>query len=339
MNTTLEPTVATATAEKPLLVSKRAGIDQNQLGQIKITTILVPIDFSRTSMDALNYAVALARKFAAAVHLLHVTAPDEAAVPGVAHTLRQTAQAVLSAQARLAKTHEKHLFPFWPANTHVRTGQAFHEICEQAREIGADLIVIGTRGNTGLKRVLLGSTTERVVRFSHCPVLAVRKRKGGFGIGADLSSSAKEMTLRRLLVPTDFSQCAMAGLTYGALWAKTFNAKLRLLHVLSPPAPLLNDRLAPGLAIQKVAIPTETKCEMEALTKLDFMEGVKCEAKICLGYTTDTICGQTDDVDLLVISTHGRTGWRHAVIGSVAEQAIRYAECPVLVVPSHRAMS
>jgi nucleotide-binding universal stress UspA family protein len=334
MNTTLEPTVATATAEKPLLVSKRAGIDQNQLGQIKITTILVPIDFSRTSMDALNYAVALARKFAAAVHLLHVTAPDEAAVPGVAHTLRQTAQAVLSVQERLAKTHEKYLFPFWPENTHIRTGQAFHEICEQAREIGADLIVIGTRGNTGLKRVLLGSTTERVVRFSHCPVLAVRKRKGGFGIGADLSSSAKEMTLRRLLVPTDFSQCAMAGLMYGALWAKTFNAKLRLLHVLFPAAPVLIDRVAVNLPSQNASASADAQLEMEALKQLDFLQGIKCEPTIRIGYDIDTICGETDDADLLVISTHGRTGWKHALIGSVAEQVVRYAECPVLVVPS-----
>ena len=335
MNTTLESTAATATAD----VSKRTSVDRNRTGQIKIKTILVPLDFSRASMDALNYAVALARKFAATVHLLHVTAPDEAAVPGAAHILRRTAQAVVSAQERLAKTHAKHLFPFWPENTYVRTGPAFQEICEQAREIGADLIVIGTRGNTGLKRVLLGSTAERVVRFSHCPVLAVRKGKGRRGIGAGLLSSAKEITIRRILVPTDFSQCAMAGLMYSALWAKTFDAKLRLLHVVSPPVPLLNDRLATSLAIERVAIPIETKCEMEALTKLDFMEGVKCEPKIRLGYTTDTICGQTDDVDLVVISTHGRTGWRHAVIGSVAEQTIRYAECPVLVVPSHCAMS
>jgi nucleotide-binding universal stress UspA family protein len=339
MNTTLESTAATATAEKSPLLSKRTSLDQNRAGQIKIKTILVPLDFSRASMDALNYAVALARKFAATVHLLHVTAPDEAAAPGAAHILRQTAQAVVSAQERLGKMHAKHLFPFWPENTYVRTGPAFQKICEQAREIGADLIVIGTRGNTGLKRVLLGSTAERVVRFSHCPVLALRQGKGRRRIGAGLLSSAKEISIRRILVPTDFSQCAMAGLMYSALWAKTFDAKLRLLHVVSPPAPLLNDRLATSRAIERVAIPTETKCEMEALTTLDFMEGVKCEPKIRLGYATDTICGQTEDVDLVVISTHGRTGWRHAVIGSVAEQTVRYAECPVLVVPSHCAMS
>ena len=327
MNTILEPTVAAATAEKSLFVSKRASLDQNRARQIKIKTILVPLDFSRASMDALRYAVAVARKFAAAVHLLHVTRPDEAAALGSAHTLRRIAQTVLSAQEGLTKTHGKRLFPFWPENTHVRTGPAFHEICEQAREIDADLIVIGTRGNTGLKRVLLGSTAERVVRFSPCPVLVVHRRR------------TEELCIRKILVPTDFSRCAMEGLMYGAQWAKTFNAKLRLLHVAFPPAPVLNDRVARNLPSERLTVVAEAKCQMEALTRLDFLRGVGCEQKSLLGYATDTICGETHDADLMVISTHGRTGWRHAMIGSVAEQVVRYAKCPVLIVPSRCATS
>ena len=89
---------------------------------------------------------------------------------------------------RLSETHKEHLSAFWPENCHVRTGQPFQEICHLAREINAGLIVIGTRGQTGLQRILLGSTAERVVRFASRPVLVVRRRK-----------EPKEFTLRNIL--------------------------------------------------------------------------------------------------------------------------------------------
>ena len=255
--------------------------------------------------------------------MVHVTAPDEAAeVAAAGHILRQTGEALEFARENLAQTHEQHLASFWPENSHVRSGQPYRQICDLAREIDADLIVLATRGHTGLKRVLLGSTAERVVRFAACPVLVVRRRQRA------------ELRIRKILVPTDFSHCAMAGLMYGALWAKTFNAKLRLLHVMFPAAPVLIDRVAVNLPGENVGAPADTQLEMEALTQLDFLHGVKCEPTIRIGYAIDTICGETDDADLLVISTHGRTGWKHALIGSVAEQVVRYAECPVMVVPS-----
>ena len=317
MKTILEPSPTTEATEKR--GSRRAA-------QIKIKTILVPLDFSRPSLEALNYAAELAKSFAATVHLLHVTEPDEAASEaGAAHLMRQTAETLMSAREKLAKAHENHLASFWPANSHVRSGQPFHEICQQAREIEADLIVLATRGHSGLKRVLLGSTAERVVRFAPCPVLVVRRWKRG------------NLRVRRIMVPTDFSQCAMAGLTYGAFWAKSFAAKLRLLYVLFPAAPVLIDRVATNLPREQTGIPTDTQLEMEALTKLDLLEGVKCESQIKIGYSVDAICGEADHVDLVVISTHGRSGFKHALLGSVSEQIVRYSECPVLVVPSQSA--
>jgi nucleotide-binding universal stress UspA family protein len=330
MKTTLEPSAPPPAAPKaitPATVSRSetsALADRRQ--PIKIKTILVPLDFSRASMESLKYALELARKFAAGVHLVHVTEPDEAAPPGAAHLMRETAESLVSAREKLAKTHERHLFPFWPENIHVRTGQPFQEICQQARELDADLIVLATRGRSGLRRILLGSTAERVVRFAPCPVLVVRKWKRG------------DFQVRKILVPTDFSQCAMAGLMYGALWAKAFDAELSLFHVLFPAAPVLIDHIATTLPTG-MTVPADTQLEMEGLVQLDFLEGIKCEPKIKIGYATDAICAETDDVDLVVISTHGRTGLQHALIGSVAEQIVRYAECPVMVVPSRCAVS
>ena len=78
------------------------------------------------------------------------------------------------------------------------------------------------------------------------------------------------------------------------------------------------------------------RLDMEAFSKLDFLRDVKCAVEIRTGYPVDEICGETKepDVDLVVISTHGRSGFDRVLLGSVAEHVVRYAECPVLVVPS-----
>jgi nucleotide-binding universal stress UspA family protein len=76
--------------------------------------------------------------------------------------------------------------------------------------------------------------------------------------------------------------------------------------------------------------------EMEALMQLHFLGGVPCETEIRTGYAIQEICAAIEcaDVDLIITSTHGQTGLKHALLGSVAEHVVRYAECPVLVVPS-----
>jgi nucleotide-binding universal stress UspA family protein len=321
MKTTLEESPPAKKASSTF--QERAAVDRHRAGRIKIKNILVPLDFSDGSMEAFDYATLLANQFGAEIQLVHVQMPDEAcAVPGAGHLIRECAEAATLIHQKLGYLEPERPPQFWPENCHIRVGHPDEEICKLARELDVELIVLGSRGNTGLKRLLLGSTAERVVRFSPCPVLVVRKfKKSEFRVG-------------KILVPTDFSHCAMAGLSYAAHWAKTFDARLRLLHVLFPAAPVLIDRVATNLATEAIGIPIDLKLEMEALTKLDFVEGIQCEPQIKIGYTIDAICAETNDVDLVIISTHGRSGLQRGLIGSVAEHVVRYAECPVLVVPS-----
>jgi nucleotide-binding universal stress UspA family protein len=310
---------------------------------VAIKTILVPLDFSRASMQSVSYAVSLAKKFSAAIHLVHVEAPDEAcSVAGAGQVMRQCAESVAALHERLAGVQQKHLRAFWPENSHVRSGRPYQEICALAREIPADLIVLATRGHTGLKRVLLGSTTERVVRFAPCPVLIVRQRKRkGRDFSVDLVTSNEELTLRKILVPVDFSECGMTGAMYAALLAKTFDAKLHLFHAVRPPVPVILDRVTANMSGQDKVSLANAREEMEAFSKLDFLCDVKFETEIRTGHAVDEICAAANGpaIDLLVTSTHGRTGLNHALLGSVAEQVVRYAEAPVMVVPSRCATS
>src|SRR5215475_9993339 len=107
--------------------------------------------------------------------------------------------------------------------THLRTGaSAFHEICKLAVKISADLIVMSTHGYTGLKRVFLGSTAERVVQHASCPVFVVRQ----FGKRA----TEKKFDYKKVLVPVDFSGCSQRGLEYAIGFANEFGSRIILLH-------------------------------------------------------------------------------------------------------------
>ena len=138
--------------------------------EFKIRKILVPLDFSPASMEALDYAVWLAKQFRAAIHLVHVYPPDEASAPGAGHLLFESAEAIERLNEELTGIHRKHVSTFCPENCHIRGGRAYQGIVQLAREINADLIALSTRGHSGLKHLLLGSTAERVVRNAPCPV-------------------------------------------------------------------------------------------------------------------------------------------------------------------------
>ena len=145
---------------------------------LRIKSILVPIDFSPPSKKALDYAVAVARRFKAKLTLLHVVEP--VATPDFAASFplaMENDELVATAQKHLGKVVKAARIPrAIVEKVLVRFGRSFHEIADAARTRKVDLIIISTHGYTGLKHALLGSTTERVVRHAHCPVLVVRQR-------------------------------------------------------------------------------------------------------------------------------------------------------------------
>ena len=143
-----------------------------------IKSVLVPLDFSAESKKALAYAVPFARQFGARLTLLHVIEP--VATPDFAQTfplMIEDDKLMAAAKSELRRVvQDSGIEPNLVEKTLVRFGRSFHEIAEAARTLKVDLIIIATHGHTGLKHVLLGSTTERVVRHAPCPVLVVRQR-------------------------------------------------------------------------------------------------------------------------------------------------------------------
>ncbi|HEY3663020.1 MAG TPA: universal stress protein [Chthoniobacterales bacterium] len=157
----MEPTIS----EKPIASA------------IQLKKILVPVDFSEPSEEALRQAVRFADQFGAAITLLHVMPAPVAAFPEVAAYCDNVEQNLECAEAALQTMAAHPMLKKRRVRTEVRSGLAAHEIVEAAREFDSDLIVIATHGYTGWKHFCIGSTTERVVRTAPCPVFVVREKK------------------------------------------------------------------------------------------------------------------------------------------------------------------
>ena len=304
---------------------------------LRIQNIVVPIDFSKMSVQAIQFAKQLARRFGAAVHLAHVHEFNYAAdfvtsAPSIVsfsfmpyeHDIEQ---AVLKQLESVA-----HDCGVSSARCHVLTGAPpFDEICRLAQTMPADLIVMPTHGRTGLKHVFLGSTAERIVQHSSCPVLVTR--------GSFLqSNNGSPFKVKKVLVPVDFSSCSREGLRYAIAFATEFGAKIILLHatylgyIYSSEGTVIYD--IPGL--QKAARKTAER-KMREFVRAVNLGGVKYETVFTEGSPVLDICAfaKDHDVDLIITSTHGLTGFKHVLIGSIAEQVVRHGSCSVLVVPSH----
>jgi nucleotide-binding universal stress UspA family protein len=138
--------------------------------------ILVPTDLSDNAEEALDYACELAQKLDATVHVLHVIGVPSLGVPelGVAVTSSVVDSLIQDAQAAVDKLCDARRGRVRLGETMLRTGDARDTILQAAKEVEAELIVMGTHGRRGVSRALLGSITEAVIRTAPCPVLAVR---------------------------------------------------------------------------------------------------------------------------------------------------------------------
>ena len=159
---------------------RRTGfrVDNREVSMSRFRTILVPIDFSETAQHALDTAIVLARESGGRVHLLHAYEIPLGTIPpyGVAIPDSLLADVRDAAARRLEKAAHKVEAAGVACETQILHAPPAEGIVEAARACGADLIVMGTRGLTGLRHVLLGSVAERTVRLAPCPVLTVKTK-------------------------------------------------------------------------------------------------------------------------------------------------------------------
>jgi nucleotide-binding universal stress UspA family protein len=152
------------------------------------------------------------------------------------------------------------------------------------------------------------------------------------------NGSSQTTNLKKIVVPIDFSDCSMKALAYAKGLAKEFGAKLILLNSVHLHYYVTSDEYARyDFADYMQRAEKFANEQLTELIRTTDWEGIKVEPSLQIGHAGDQICARARDqgADLIVTSTHGRTGLKHVLIGSTAEYVVRHAHCPVLVVPSH----
>jgi len=304
-----------------------------------ITRILFATDFSRWAQRAEEYACTLASSWKASLTVLSVAEFPPGLNPDYLVNQQYLADLLKHATSQLVDLRGRAERRGIATTTRVATGIPSEKVISAAREEDSDLIVVGTRGKTGLAHILLGSTAERVIRGAPCPVLSVRTEPKDI---EDEKALARPATLEHILVPVDFSDCSLDALEYAVVVAQQAKAALMLLHVLEPVSYGLDFTLSQSRA-RHSEFSTWTK-RLEELVSSRQHAHVPMEFRLRGGLPSDSILesAQTLPCDLIVMGTHGRRGISHTISGSVAEAVLRKSHCPVIAVrspkfgPGHR---
>lgn len=295
---------------------------------MKIERILLATDFSSWARRAEDYACFLASSWHATLTVMSVLefAPGMDRDYPVNH--QYLTDRMKEAAERLTDCKQRVALRGISVSTRIATGLPSEEIVAAARAVDADLIVLGTRGKSGLAHVLLGSTAERVIRTAPCPVLAVHLAAG------DESTFQAGITLERILAPIDFSDSSLDALEYAALVCRQTNASIKLLHVLEPVSYGLDFTL--GHAEERERKRNRLLKRLDDLSGAVSTTGLPATGLVRGGVPPDTILDESRiwPSDLIVMGTHGRRGLAHVLGGSVTEAVLRRAQCPVLTVRS-----
>jgi nucleotide-binding universal stress UspA family protein len=286
--------------------------------------ILAATDFSAPADVALVWAKAIAHAHGARVELVHALDLPLVAAETVAPPAEFLDAIEGAAKRRLQETVNRVFAEGCQVEARLTFGQPSPVILDLARELAPDLIVLGTRGLTGLRHLLLGSTAERVVQHAECPVLSVHPDNGH-----------PEGTIRTILAPTDFS--ADADLAIAAarrLLACAPDARLVLLHVYNLPIEYTAYGPIPLSLSYFEDAGVNAASRLEEKAEELRRTGLTVEAVIREGYPPEVIAAeaQRQGADLIAMGTRGRSGLGHLFLGSTAERVVQTAGRPVLTV-------
>lgn len=293
---------------------------------LNINRILFPTDFSAVAEDAFSHAAHLALRYDAEVYVFNVVTPKEATD---LNPMKYLPLEEVEGRTGMFYMPPEQVKVTTPAASEGRVRVTYgqiesvspaHAIIEQAKADDIDLIVMGTHGRRGFDRLLSGSVSEEVVRQAPCPVFTVL--------------AGEEPTpgpyVDHVLAPVDLSAQSETIADYAAELAETYNARLTLLHVVEQAAyPTVYgvDPITPELP----NVEAKAREAMEELGERVRQQAPDVQTVVTTGYAARDIVDYVEDhnADMVVMATHGRTGLKRFVIGSVAEKVVRTAPCPV----------
>ena len=296
---------------------------------ISINKILFPTDFSECAESALNWAIMLAKNFEAELTMLHAVVLHSDDVGEEVYSRFPDLEQIIKTLENNADTRLETALPDSgevSVKQVVRRGyDATDVILEFAEAENVDLITIGTHGRGGLGKLVLGGIANRIIKLSPCPVLAVK---------CDQKGPAERVDIKRIVLPTDFSNHSKLAARYAVALARAVGAQLDVVHV-------VDQAVHPSFyAIGKESL-LELDPELEGRIRKatsDFINEVAPDVQyntvVREGRPAEEIAelAGTGPDTLVVIASHGAGGLERLMLGSTTDRVLRKTPCPVLIV-------
>lgn len=296
-----------------------------------IRTLVTSTDFSPAAEAGLAWARAVAGAHGAALHVVHVVPPVPRAGGRLLVSPDMARSFVEGARGRLEETVRPWREDGLEVACHAETGRPDDGIVEVIERVGADAVVLSTRGHSGLRNLLSGSTVRRVVRRSPCPVLTIHPE-----------TRDPVPSPQRILAAVDFSAHSLTALRRALeLLPPAREARLRLLHAWYLPVGL--EVYGHGSAAELLGALDENREDVEGrleeLAATLRRPGLEVETRLVEGFPDAAILGEARaiDADLVVLGTQGLAGVERWILGSVAERVVQQASCAVLTAREPRA--
>jgi nucleotide-binding universal stress UspA family protein len=296
---------------------------------VEFKQIICPVDFSESSVRALACAAAIARWYDAQLTVLHVVPTFESMqvrgdiVEPIHLVTPMPREQVLDEMSRFLN-----LATLSPrANALAETGDPQATIIDQALSTRADLIVMGTHGRRGFKRLVLGSVAEAVLREAPCPVLTVPPHAP-----AGVSDT---VTFKRVLCPIDFSPSALQALGFALDLARQSDGRVTLMRVvewLEEEEPRASAHF--NVPEYRRYVVDDTQERLRNVVAEESRTWVEIDDLVVFGraYREILRAAESKPADLIVMGAQGRGGLGLALFGSTTQQVVRGAICPVLTV-------
>jgi nucleotide-binding universal stress UspA family protein len=277
--------------------------------------ILVPTDFSDEARNAYEVAISIARRTGAAIKLLHVVE-----APYYSSNFSATGDVMVGSNGmeqvymlRLLENTKREMNELLHTVPHegvevvheVDVDRPINKIRRTIKDDKVDLVVMGSKGSSGLDEFLIGSNTEKVVRTAECPVLTVKNRMRNFDP-------------REIVIASDFKREIRAAMDRFKEFQQLFGARIHLVYINTPGA------FESSSNVQQKLEYTAEKYGLQNYT-INVYNDVMEE---------DGILHFANDIraDLIMMATHGRTGLAHLLSGSIAEDLVNHTSIPVLTV-------
>ena len=212
----------------------------------------------------------------------------------------------------------------------VTIGHAGDEISRLAKEKGADLAISATHGRSGLKRLILGSVTERLMRTLHCPLLIVRGPKHDLNI-----LSEQGVRFNKILVGCDFSEDSALAFQHGLSLAQEFQSELHLVHVMEPLVYMDTFKISTGYGKEhQVDLQIQIKEKLKKMVPTEAFNWCKPQTVLLDGPSHEELIryAKTNKMDLIVLGIRGQGLVERLLIGSTTDRVVRQTSCPVLSV-------